>query len=110
MISLPNPTSKMTLTQDQYDKLLAVYIEQIVDGMDLDSLIQFASETIEENLRETCSAPDELIEEISRFYDEEFVNDMIETGRKNPFPNLCFLIEDRSYTNSSNFFITFNFI
>ena len=79
MISLPNFTNKMELTQDQYDKLLALYIESIVDGMDLDSLVQFASETIEENLRETCSAPDELIEEISRFYDEEYVNDMIES-------------------------------
>ena len=69
----------MELTQEQYDKLLAVYIEQIVDGMDLDSLVQFASEQIELNLRETCSAPDELIEEISQFYDEEFVNDMIES-------------------------------
>ena len=69
----------MELTQDQYDKLLANYIEQIVDGMDLDSLVQFASETIEQNLRETCSLPEELIEEISQFYDEEFVNDMIES-------------------------------
>ena len=79
MISLPNPTNKMELTQDQYDKLLALYIEQIVDGMDLDSLVQFASDTIEENLRATCSAPDELIEEISRFYDEEYVNDLVES-------------------------------
>lgn len=69
----------MELTQDQYDKLLALYIEQLVDGMDLDSLIQFASEQIEMNLRETCSAPDELIEEISRFYDEEYVNEMVES-------------------------------
>ena len=79
MISLPNPYSKMELTQDQYDKLLANYIEQIVDGMDLDSLVQFASEQLEINLRENCSTPDELIEEISLFYDEDYVNDMIES-------------------------------
>ena len=66
------------LTQDQYDQLLANYIDSILDGMDLDSLIQFASEQIEMNLRESCSTPDELIEEISRFYDEEDVNDMVE--------------------------------
>ena len=72
-------THKMTLTQEQYDKLLAAYIEQIVDGMDLDSLVQFASDTIESNLRETCSLPEELIEEISQFYDEEFVNDLVES-------------------------------
>jgi hypothetical protein len=79
MISLPNFTNKMELTQDQYDKLLALYIEMIVDGMDLDSLVQFASETIEQNLRATCSAPDELIEEISQFYDEDYVNEMVES-------------------------------
>ena len=79
MISLPNPNTKMELTQDQYDKLLANYVEQLVDGMDLDSLVQFASEQIEENLRETCSLPEELIEEIGRFYDEEYVNEMIES-------------------------------
>jgi len=79
MISLPNFTNKMELTQQQYDSLLANYIEQIVDGMDMDSLIQFASEQLELNLRETCSTPDELIEEISQFYDEDFVNDMVES-------------------------------
>ena len=77
--STGNLLNKMELTQEQYDKLLAAYIEQIVDGMDLDSLVQFASDTIESNLRETCSAPDELIEEISQFYDEEFVNDLVES-------------------------------
>ncbi len=79
MISLPNFTNKMDLTQDQYDKLLASYIEQIVDGMDLKDLIQFASDMIEQNLRENCSTPDELIEEISQFYDENVVNEMIES-------------------------------
>ena len=69
----------MELTQQQYDQLLANYIEQIIDGMDMDSLIQFASEQLELNLRESCSTPDELIEEISLFYDEEFVNDMVES-------------------------------
>lgn len=79
MISLPNPTSKMTLTQDQYDQLLANYIEMVVDGMDLDSLVQFASEQLEINLRENCSTPDELIDEISLFYDEDYVNEMVES-------------------------------
>ena len=79
MISLPNPYTKMELTQDQYDSLLANYVEQLVDGMDLDCLVQFVSEQIEMNLRETCSTPDELIEEISQFYDEDYVNEMIES-------------------------------
>lgn len=70
----------MTLTQTQYDQLLANYIEQLIDGMDMDSLIQFASEQLEMNLRENCSTPDELIEEIGRFYDEDYVQDMVESA------------------------------
>ena len=80
MISLPNPYAKMELTQAQYDQLLANYIEQLIDGMDMDSLIQFASEQLEMNLRESCSTPDELIEEIGRFYDEDYVQDMVESA------------------------------
>jgi hypothetical protein len=79
MISLPNPYQKMDLTQDQYDQLLASYIEQLVDGMDIKDLVQFASDMIEQNLRVSCSTPDELIEEISQFYDENVVNEMIES-------------------------------
>ena len=79
MISLPNFTNKMTLTEAQYDQLLANYIEMVVDGMDLDSLVQFASEQLEINLRENCSTPDELIDEISLFYDEDYVNEMVES-------------------------------
>jgi hypothetical protein len=79
MIALPDPFTNMELTQQQYDQLLANYIEQIVDGMDMDSLIQFASDMLEQNLRVSCSTPDELIEEIGRFYDEDYVQEMIES-------------------------------
>jgi len=84
MISLPNPNTKMTLSQEQYDQLLANYAEQIVEGMDMDSLIQFAVEQIEENLRANCSMDKELVEEISRFYDEEYVAGMLEDVGANP--------------------------
>ena len=69
----------MELTQDQYDKLLANYIESIIDGMDLDCLIQFASEQLEINLRQNCSTPDELMEEIERVYDSEELESMLES-------------------------------
>jgi hypothetical protein len=76
VISLPNPKTKMTLTQVQYDQLLSNYAEQIVEGMDMDDLVQFAMEQLEQNLRANCSSDDELIEEIGRFYDEEYVASM----------------------------------
>lgn len=84
MISLPNPKTKMTLTQVQYDQLLSNYAEQIVEGMDMDDLVQFAMEQLEQNLRANCSSDDELIEEIGRFYDEEYVASMLEDVGANP--------------------------
>jgi len=74
----------MTLTQEQYDQLLSNYAESLVDGMDMDSLIEFAIEQIEINLRESCSLDEELVEEIGRIYDEEYVVDMLESVGANP--------------------------
>lgn len=74
----------MSLTQDQYDQLLANYAESIVDGMDMDTLVTFAVEQIEENLRRNCSMDEELVEEIGRFYDDEYVADMIDSVGGNP--------------------------
>ena len=82
MISLPNPFTTMKLTQEQYDSLLALYVEQTVNGMDMDSLFQFAADMIESNLRESCPTADELIEEISQFYDEDVIQEMIESVKK----------------------------
>jgi hypothetical protein len=74
----------MTLTQDQYDQLLAKYCESLVDGMDMDSLIEFAMDQIEINIRRNCSLDEELIEEIGRYYDESDVASMIEDVGANP--------------------------
>lgn len=74
----------MSLTQEQYDSLLADYIEQVVDGMDMDTLVQFASDMLEQNLRENCSLDVELVEEIGRFTDEEYVVEMLENVGANP--------------------------
>ena len=74
----------MTLTQDQYDSLLSNYVESIIDGMDMDTLVTFATEQLEMNLRSNCSMDEELIEEISRFYDESDVAAMLESVGANP--------------------------
>ena len=74
----------MTLTQEQYDQLLSNYSENIVDGMDLDSLVAFAMEQIEENVRRMFPTDNELIEEISRFNDESNVASMLEDVGANP--------------------------
>jgi hypothetical protein len=74
----------MPLTQDQYDQLLSNYCESIVDGMDMDTLVAFAIEQIEMNLRKNCSVDEELIEEICRFNDEADVAAMLEDVGANP--------------------------
>jgi hypothetical protein len=72
------------LSQEQYDQLLSNYASGIVEGMDIDSLVEFAVEQIELNLRKSCSLDEELIEEIGRFYDESDVASMIEDVGANP--------------------------
>ena len=37
----------------------------------------------------------------------EIVNRLINDARPNPFPSYCFLIENRAYTNSSNYLIEY---
>lgn len=83
----------MTLTPEQYDQLLSNYVNDVVDGMDLKSLVQFATEQIEQNCREMFSMDEELIEEIGRFYDKEDLTSMLEEVGANP--------EDFDLDNSS---------
>jgi hypothetical protein len=74
----------MTLTQDQFDQLLTNYAESIVYGMDIDTLVAFASDQLEQNLRSNCATDNELIEEIGRFNDEDEVASMLEDVGANP--------------------------
>jgi hypothetical protein len=66
----------MTLSQVQIEELRQTYAEILVDGMDMDDLVSFAIDTIVDHLPATES---ELVEEISRFYDDEFVEDLMES-------------------------------
>jgi hypothetical protein len=86
IVLLVSPLLKttMTLTQDQYDSLLSNYVDFLIDGMDMDSLIAFASEQLEMNVRFNCLIDEELIEEISRFYDESEIAAMLENVGANP--------------------------
>jgi len=80
----PIPYPQMKLSQDQYDKLVENYVDTLVEGMDLDSLVQFATEQIELKIREMFSLDEELIKEISRFYHDDDVAAMIEDVGGNP--------------------------
>jgi len=77
MIALPNPTSKMTLTQDQLSKLIQLYAEQVVDSMDVRDLCAFAIDTICDNM--DGLSEDEIKTEIEELYDHEMLADLLES-------------------------------
>ena len=69
----------MNITQEQYDLLVEKYASDIVEGMDMDSLVEFACDTIEENLRKMHPTTNELLQEISEVYGEDYAEDFVES-------------------------------
>jgi hypothetical protein len=69
----------MNINQEQYDLLVAKYASDIVEGMDMDSLIEFACDTIEENLRKMHPTTSELLQEISEVYGVDYAEDFVES-------------------------------
>ena len=59
----------MTLNESQLDQLKLNYAEMIVDGMDMNTLITFAVESIEQNMKDWDE--DDVKSEILDLYDEE---------------------------------------
>ena len=76
MISLPNPTAKKVMTTEQLDQLKSNYCEMIIDGMDMDCLVQMCHDLLMDSYSDSTEA--ELKEEILDLYDEEMLNDMLE--------------------------------
>ena len=77
MISLPNPTSKMTLSQDQISKIVQLYAERVVDSMDVRDLCAFAIDTIVDNMIDYNES--ELMEELSHYYDDDELQELVES-------------------------------
>ena len=75
MISLPNPKSKMTMTSEQLEQLKSNYCELIVDGMDMDCLVQMCHDLLMDAYKD-CTEQ-ELKEEILDLYDEDILNGII---------------------------------
>jgi len=76
MISLPNPKNKMSLTQEQIYKLISLYAERVVDGMDVRDLCAFAIDTICDSMSDYKES--ELMEELSHYYDDEELQELVE--------------------------------
>lgn len=77
MISLPNPTNKMTLTQDQLYKLTQLYAARVVDNMDVRDLCVFAQEMIVDGMIDYNES--ELMEELSHYYDDDELQELVES-------------------------------
>ena len=69
------PTDPNIMNKEQLDQFKLNYAEMIVDGMDMDTLITFAVESIEQNMKDWDE--DDLKEEILDLYDEEMLNDLL---------------------------------
>ena len=67
----------MTLTQDQLSKLTLIYAERVVDNMDVRDLCAFAIDTICDNMTDYNES--ELMEELSHYYDDDELQEMIES-------------------------------
>ena len=63
------------LTNEQIDQLKNAYAEMIVEGMDMNSLITFAVESIEQNLKDYDL--NDIKEEIIDCYGEDVLSDML---------------------------------
>lgn len=63
------------MNEQQLEQLKLNYAEMIVDGMDMDSLITFAVESIEQNIKDWDE--DDVKEEIVDHYGEDVLNDLL---------------------------------
>ena len=64
------------LTASQLEQLKCNYAEMIVEGMDMDSLITFAVESIEKNLKDWDE--DDIKEEVLDYYGDETLEGLME--------------------------------
>lgn len=66
-----------TLTSDQIQQFIENYAERIVDDMDVKCLMQFVYDSIVDDLKDMSS--EYLLEEISNVYDDDIVQELIES-------------------------------
>ena len=70
----------MTLTNDQLSKLVQLYAERVVDNMDVRDLCAFAIDTICDNMTDYNES--ELMEELSHYYDDDELDEIVESVKQ----------------------------
>ena len=71
----PHPDLKGKMNSKQLEQLKLNYAEMIVEGMDMDTLITFAVESIEQNIKDWDE--DDVKSEILDLYDEETLESLM---------------------------------
>ena len=69
------PTDPNIMNESDLFQLKENYVNMIIDGMDMDSLVQFAFDSIMDGIKD-CSE-DEIKEEIVDLYDEEVLEGLM---------------------------------
>ena len=69
------PTDPNVMNAKQLDQFKLNYAELIVDGMDMDTLVTFAIESIEQNIKDWDE--DDVKSEILDYYGEETLMDLM---------------------------------
>ena len=72
------PTDPNIMNAKQLDQFKLNYAEMIVEGMDMDTLITFAVESIEQNIKDWDE--DDMKSEILDYYGEETLMDLMPTS------------------------------
>ena len=63
------------MNKEQLNQFKENYTNMVLDGMDMDSLVQFAFDNIMDNLKEWDE--EDIKSEILECYDEEMLNDLL---------------------------------
>ena len=69
------PTDPNIMNQEQLNQLKENYCEMIIDGMDMDCLVQMCFDLLMDSYKD-CSE-DDIKEEILDLYDEEMLEDLM---------------------------------
>ena len=69
------PTDPNIMNDSDLLQLKENYTNMIIDGMDMDSLVQFAFDSIMDNMKDYTE--DEIKEEVLELYDEEMLESLM---------------------------------
>ena len=75
MSFVPFPTDPNIMNPEQLNQLKENYINMILDGMDMDTLVQFAFDSMFDNIKDWDE--EDVKQEVTSIYDEEMWEDLM---------------------------------